>query len=67
MGVTPRLLTYLVYHIFSGVASWLCCGLLAPVVSVLFPDGSMDFLRLAWLPPHSCEPPPHIGKDMLSI
>lgn len=48
MGVAPRLLTYLVYHIFSGVASWLCCGLLASAVSKLSPGGSVGFLGV-WL------------------
>ena len=48
MGVTPRLLIHLVYHIFSGVTTWLYCGLLASAVSELSPGGSVGFLGV-WL------------------
>ena len=44
MGVTPRLLIHLVHHIFSGVTTWLYCGLLASAVSELSPGGSVGFL-----------------------
>lgn len=52
MGVTPRLLIHLVYHIFSGVTTWLYCGLLASAVSELSPGGSVGFLG-ACESPHS--------------